>query len=374
MGFDVLSSLPLLFVVAGLGVMAASSHLSALARRNRQLMDVLLHLEDDEALDPLDLPRAAWPTLAAGGLTGMAWSGQWFGQSVSGRIGKMPAGGAFDTTLRAGDDVHLTLRIAGPAKRGESRLFAEHLTRVFVLLLEARVRERSAMLSAALAERARLTLYLQHDMRNLAQWVVWVAADFADAVDDADLDKVARRLRDNAGIAGTRAQRLTAALGASNAWREDNAQAVALHQAIEQAARLAGLRVECHGEATVWASEALLHRALDNLLGNLAGEFRRQPDYVLHVYLSAAPGQESTASAYFASPWLANAQPLAPEKLFEPFASGRPGGLGLGLYQARKSLREAGGDLFAQMRSEKLYFFIYLPTPPADTAAKKQTA
>lgn len=369
MAFDALSKLPLLFVVAGLGILAASARLSLLARRNRRLMDVLLHLGDQGGfdspapLDPLDLPHAAWPTLAAGGLVGMSWSGQWFGQGISGQLGRMPAQGVFDTTLRTGDDVRLTLRIAGPTRRGEARLFADHLTRVFVLLLEARMRERSAMLSAALAERARLSLYLQHDMRNLAQWVTWVASDFANAHDDRELDTLARRLRDNAGVAAARAQRLTAALGTNPGWREESPQAVALHEAIDQAARLAGLRTLCHGEATVWTSETLLHRALDNLFGNLAGEFRRQPDFVLDIYLNSAPEGESTANAYFAAPWLAGAQPLPPEKLFEPFASGRPGGLGLGLYQARKSLREADGDLFAQSRGDKLYFFITLPTP-----------
>ena len=52
---------------------------------------------------------------------------------------------------------------------------------------------------------------------------------------------------------------------------------------------------------------------------------------------------------------------LPPEKLFEPFASGRPGGLGLGLYQARKSLREAGGDLRATAEPGQLRFALSMP-------------
>jgi signal transduction histidine kinase len=52
---------------------------------------------------------------------------------------------------------------------------------------------------------------------------------------------------------------------------------------------------------------------------------------------------------------------VAPDKLFEPFASGRPGGLGLGLYQARKSLREAGGGLSASVVEQQLCFVLQLP-------------
>ena len=63
----------------------------------------------------------------------------------------------------------------------------------------------------------------------------------------------------------------------------------------------------------------------------------------------------------FFCPWPPGIAPLAPEKIFEPFASGRPQGLGLGLYQARKSLREAGGDLQARASSEGLSFLLSLP-------------
>ena len=50
-----------------------------------------------------------------------------------------------------------------------------------------------------------------------------------------------------------------------------------------------------------------------------------------------------------------------PDKLFEPFASGRPGGLGLGLYQARKSLNEAGGELRAEPSEAGLRFLLRMP-------------
>jgi C4-dicarboxylate-specific signal transduction histidine kinase len=47
--------------------------------------------------------------------------------------------------------------------------------------------------------------------------------------------------------------------------------------------------------------------------------------------------------------------------LFEPFASGRPRGLGLGLYQARKSLQEANGDLSAEVDSLGITFVLTIP-------------
>ena len=76
-------------------------------------------------------------------------------------------------------------------------------------------------------------------------------------------------------------------------------------------------------------------------------------------FISLAKRQQNLAKINI--PRLAEVAQLPPEKLFEPFASGRPGGLGLGLYQAHKSLREAGGELTAQVNGNTVCFLLDLP-------------
>ena len=70
------------------------------------------------------------------------------------------------------------------------------------------------------------------------------------------------------------------------------------------------------------------------------------------------------AELRFFSPWPDAQVRIAPMRLFEPFASGRPGGLGLGLYQARKSLQEANGDLSAEVDSVGITFVLTIPDRP----------
>jgi len=77
--------------------------------------------------------------------------------------------------------------------------------------------------------------------------------------------------------------------------------------------------------------------------------------------LPASSGVKATAEIQLLSPLPPEAEQIAPEKLFEPFASGRPGGLGLGLYQARQSLREAGGDLQASLSAVGISFALHMP-------------
>lgn len=360
-----LDGLSLILVVVGVTLLAASYRIARLARSYRGRMETLLQLAS-QPFDPLELPAVAWPELEGGGWTRLSWKGSWFGQPVAGMLGtetsarKAAKVEPLNFELVSGDEVTLQLSLTHSHSWGEERLFAEHLARVFVLLLETRLHARTEALSAALAERARLSLYLQHDMRNLAQWVLWVSADFAACETPEAMLEVARRLRDNAPLAADRADRLIAALGKNPA--VEHPGTVNLREATFHAARLAGLEVTIEGDASAWVTAGLLARALDNLFSNLASAWRDKADIspVLKMQTNSSV-QPVMVEVEFFCPWPPGIVPLAPEKIFEPFASGRPQGLGLGLYQARKSLREARGDLLAIASQEGLSFFLQLP-------------
>ncbi|MBL0074439.1 MAG: hypothetical protein IPP41_00340 [Rhodocyclaceae bacterium] len=357
--------LGLFLIATGLTLLAASYRIARLARSYRRLMENLLHLAS-QPLDPLELPAAAWPDLSAGGWQQLVWEGTWFGQPVAGLLGtaklsrKAAAGLPLTFKLSGGDEVNLQVSLRHEAAWGEHRLFAEHLARVFVLLLETRLHARTEALSAALAERARLSLYLQHDMRNQAQWVLWVSEDFAAHETPEAMLGAARRLRDNAPLARDRAEKLLAALGRNP--KIEQPTMIDLNVATLQAARLAGIEPAINGHASAWVASGLLVRALDNLFGNLAGMWREGPPISPVLTLATTETiEQPLAILDFICPWPPGAIPLPTEKVFEPFASGRPQGLGLGLYQARKSLREAGGDLQATASPQGLRFVLRLP-------------
>jgi hypothetical protein len=365
MAFAVPANLAFFLIVAGLALFAASFRIASLARRYRSRMENLLQLAS-KPIDPLDLPAAAWPELAGGGWQRLNWVGSWFGQPVAGSLEairprtKKSAAEPLRFDLASGDEVRLQLEMTHFDSWGENRLFAEHLARVFVLLLETRIHARTEALSAALAERARLSLYLQHDMRNQAQWVLWVSEDFGACETAEAMLAAARRLRDNSALARDRAERLIAALGRHP--QVEQPALIDLRVAARQAARLAGLEPVIEGQASAWIAAGLLARALDNLFGNLAGAWRDSP--TVSPILQLRLNQDASvvmAELDFFCPWPPGTSPLATEKIFEPFASGRPSGLGLGLYQARKSLREARGDLQAKATEQGLSFLLRLP-------------
>lgn len=373
---DLLSELPHVLVAAGLLLLFTSAILNWRARRHLQRLKKLLTLAQHD-IEPLELPAAAWPLLVDSQWQHLAWQGHWFGQPVQGECGQRVTRNPFilriphifpishilrnsrpahtssllRITIHAGEDAHLQLELAHAAPGSESHILAEQLARVFVLLLESRMRARTEALSAALAARASLALYLQHDMRNLAQWVTWVSADFVSACTSESLLDAARRLHDNAPLAQERAERLMAALGQHPP--TESPRCIDVRPAIAQAAQMAGIAPIIEGEAQAWIAPSLLTRALDNLLSNMAALWRNTPAVQPRIQLSTRKSDAPTlCEIRFHCPWPEQTASITAEKLFEPFTSGRPGGLGLGLYQARKSVVEGGGSLTAQLDEE----------------------
>lgn len=367
MASSALTSLALMLVLVGLTLLVISLLLTRRLRRHSLRLQTLLQI-GGKNLAPLVIASEAWPILAKAGWQQLVVTGDWFGSPVHTELGAAGTGTAakphqvLQFEISSETDVHLSLQLTHCEGPGERWLLAEQLARVLALLIETSLRTRTEALSAALAERARLSLYLQHDMRNMAQWVNWVGTDLGACGSDPELLHLAQRLQKNAPLAQERAQRLISALGQRPV--DDAPGRVDLGQVVIQAAHLAGLEVEVSGQAQGWIAKSLLARALDNLFSNLAPNWRTSPQAkpVLRLHmLPASPGTQARAEIQLLSPWPPEAEQISPEKLFEPFASGRPGGLGLGLYQARQSLREAGGDLQASLATGGVSFALHIP-------------
>ena len=351
-------SLSLILVVAGVVLLAAVAYLARLVRRHRRALGELLKLAQS-GIDPLRLPAAAWPALSEGGVIRLEYSGLWFGQPVLGDFGKQQPENAthpFSFRISAEGDIRLDFRLHTTAAHGEARLFAENLSGVLRLLMETSVHSKMEALSAALTEQARLTLYLQHDLRNLAQWVEWLAADFAEAQDDAALLAAAQRLQSSSPHAALRARHILDATCKTRSLPQP--ETLSLGYAIRQAAEHAGIGIAIKNDARVWLRRDLLDRTLDNLFTNVAPLLRLHTERIIAVTIWQGT---NGASAIILIPRLPEVAQLPPEQLFEPFASGRPGGLGLGLYQAHKSLIEAGGELTAELHEHDICFTLKLP-------------
>lgn len=346
-----LELLALVLVVAGAALAAALVVLRRQAQRHARLAEALIAQRPRVGADPLAWFEAARPMLEAAGVRGLRYRGRWFASPVEGGWGT-EAGEPRVRRFGAGEmalEVALFLRPA----RGERRLLRAMPLAVFDLLLEQALLGKSEAIAAALARQAELTLYLQHDMKNLAQWLLLLADQFEDAPDER-LPARAAHLRQQAPLLRRRAERLVD-LMARRAPVDAPESDVELAGEARVFATFHGVELATAGDpGRTRLDRSHLERILDNLFANFAAS-PGTPPVTLRVERAA-----DRLSAVFRQP---AELAIPPERIFEPLASGRAQGTGLGLYQARLAALALGGDLQAQPTSDGLAFVLTLPTP-----------
>ncbi len=354
-----MNSLPWMLVALGLVLLLAAWAVWHRGRRVRRCLAELLALPAD--MHPLRWPERAWPILERSGIAGIAWEGVWFGDAVRGQWGQPLSDHWPRQMLSAGPDCQIELRWADVAHTDEARVLALAVLDVFAQTWLSRMRERTQAVAVALAQRAQVQLYWQHDMRNLAQWVGLLAEEFGAATPD-QLPRLAQRLQRQAPLLQARAHKLLAATEAPTqapAQEEPPVQALDL---LQNAAELAGLAIEIGMDEGIVlpplvleSAQALaLERALDNIFSNLARDSgARHGGVPLRCECTVHEGalQACLHTPHLATPW--------PRRAFEPLKS--PTGSGMGLYQARRSLRDAGGDLQASEEAQGVVFVLRVP-------------
>jgi hypothetical protein len=354
-----MSAVPFLFVGLGGVLLLAAWAVWFQGRHTRNCVRDLLALP--EHTHPMEWPEQARLVLQRAGIGGMAWSGQWFGDPVRGQWGSAIGTGAKRMILDVGPDCRVELSWTGLSHANEAGALALLVVDVFVQIWVSRMRQRTQAVAVALSQRAHLHLYWQHDMRNLAQWVGLMADEFGSAPPN-QLPRLAQRLQQQAPVVLTRVQKLLAQTDRGNVCSEEvdachappdqTRSALAL---VSDAVSLAGLTL--HG--LDWADRGgvgteprlaplqahALERALDNILSNIAR------DGAVRLSGAGLRLDWSVAGDQFVGQLLTpNLSVPLPTRPFEPMQTAT--GSGLGLYQARRSLRDAGGDLEVRLTPE----------------------
>jgi len=369
-------------IVAGTSIGMVLLWLRRQSRLHRMRMGQLLALRHELHDDPLATLTRHQATLAKAGLQQLDCLGNWYGTPVAIHLGpKMPPhaglaanGGQYISQRFDYDDIALSLRVGLAGLRGERRLFAMQAAQVLFAMLQGALAARQLALVAATSQRAKVGVFLQHDMRNMSQWVQLVAEDFEAADTDEKLMVCARRLRSNAPQAARRSQRMSqamlnptwqpsaaAALQGSSSFGglpDDHAQEwLDLPDYIAEAAEMHQVIIDLQGAAGIeWDAGALI-TVLDNVLGNVSGLSRER---LLSARCTVAIDSfADRVDIRFETPHLPLEIPL--EKLFEPWASSRNTNKGLGLYQARKQVLAAGGQLTAGRLEQGISVTLSIP-------------
>jgi signal transduction histidine kinase len=308
------------------------------ARRVSRLNLALIRLNEQLDFDTPTFLRAAWEPLSHAGLRGISWKLDWFGTLVEGQSGKLE-GQAIIHEIHS-EEVRLKITFYQKSRQGELRYFNESLIETFLLLLRADILIKAGATQAALAQMAKLNLFLQHDMKNIAQFIQFMS-DHLQAMPAGSEQQVLNYLRTATPLIRERADRIVRTLKVGQP-QNNPLCPYRLRDEIDQLCRLHRLDCEIQGTANILAPEHTLDSVLDNILKNYS-DFS-QPENLLRPLIQIEISEVGSGiDITFESRHTPQDIPL--ERLFEPFWSSTSDGMGIGLYQARQLLEMHGGKL-----------------------------
>ena len=344
---------PYLILVGG-SILAATAWLLFQARGRVHITNELVNLNESLGFDLPDFLRRCWKPLSAAGFKGIDWELNWFGTLLTGSEG-VAGEVAIQRRLEV-DEITLTVQLHDGKRRFEQRYFSTVLSESFFLLLHMDMWIKLGTVQGAFAQTAKLTVFLQHDMKNLVQLISLVSEQLA-APPRGNEAKLLETLRHVMPTLRERSERFLSNL--STQVQAGERRSIELGDAVHKTANIHDLKVQIEGQGQTLSNEPQLYSILDNLFGNYVDQLRHNPGHRvdLQVRISAQDRQVCLAITD------RNGAPCSwPERLFEPFWSEKGSGLGIGLYHARQLAISQGGSLRAEAPSDApLTFILSLP-------------
>ena len=341
-------------ILVGASILAATAWLLFRAREQTRRGQELVQLNEQLSFDLPDFLRQCWPALKAGGFEGLSWRLEWFGASLSGDEGRVTEGVLYQHFEV--QEINLDIRLYHRKRGWEQRYFTQVMADNFFLLVRMDIWIKLGTVRGTFDQTAKMTVFLQHDMKNLMQLVSLAAGQLESQVEGQEKKLLGSLQKTIPAIRDRTRHMLNALVSARNKGAK---QAVNVVEVVRDTAAMLELTVSIHGEAVVAVSEESLHSILENLLGNYASLLAR--DGAKPQDLQIRVGGDGENAQIEIEDLQGEPFPF-PERLFEPFWSEHGRGRGIGLYQSRQLASTEGGSLEAIARPDQpLRFILKLP-------------
>lgn len=326
-------------ILIGASIILATIWLLGQARRRARITNELVSLNERLGFDLPDLLRHCWEPLKKSGFMGISWQLDWFGSSLAKTEGK--SGEVFIQRNLEVDDIKLSVKLFDGKRRFEQRYFSTVLSESFFLLLYTDMWVKLGTVQGAFAQTAKLSVFLQHDMKNIVQLISLVSEQLENTPEGKE-EKLLNSLRTVMPTLHERSERFLSTL--SNSAPSGELKPINLSETLRQTAEIHNLQIAVKGTGQILINEQSLNSICDNLFGNYIDQSRRNPEIDLLIEVAIV---EIDSSLKITIKDINGKPCLWPERLFEPFWSEKGDGLGIGLYHARQLVRGAGGTLVA---------------------------
>ena len=258
---------------------------------------------------------------------------------------------------RSGYSIHLAILPVSP--RGYQRYIYMIIFETLFLLIEMDILMKIKVANEALHNFSKLQTFLLHDVKNVTQFIKGILYNL-DRIKSAEREhKFIEYLRESAPALAVRTDKIlgTLEMGASGG-DEGARQKIELSGLLRELFDLHGLRGEVTGYGVVFMEKHLAVTVFDNIVKNIREKSVNEPELACFAFIREE-GESVTALLYDTG------SPIKEiERMFEPFYTTKRSGLGIGLFQARHIVKNAGGSMAVANTDRGVQFTVTFPNPP----------
>jgi len=337
-----------ILLIIGLTLMTVLLYLHRQSHRLKSVLMGLYQLNEAVHQDVLQFIDQAWPFLSQAKFTGLNGHVDWFGEQIPIRHGLAvsPSQQAYPLKLvQQGIEVHLSAHMG--RLRGEDQLMAQLVWQQFSALLSLDVNYKISQFLLSQKRLERYQLFVQHDIKNIAQFITLLADQLEQAQTDGEKLATYHQLQ---SIMPTISRRATQTIQQMTQPSRDKQtkKLIDVRPTLEKIAKSYDVSIHISGQAKLWGYQWAFEQVFQRLFENFQ---HHAPQAVVDVVISdnhqiqlsaPADAQESISAA----------------RMFEPFWTTSESGMGLGLYLARETLKTMGGELHFDHQHQQNTFVV----------------
>ena len=250
------------------------------------------------------------------------------------------------------DDYSIYVEIVPKIFKGEIKYIYVLILETLFLLIKTDLLIKIKTLNDTFTNIAKLQTFIQHDIKNIAQFVQTLSFNLQNITDNKDEQRLVSYLRESSSGLLLRANKIISSLGIEP--DKESERKIDIKKSLESLVKSYNLSCSIKGNASVYGTESRILLIFDNLFKNMYDKSLREN---IECFIEISKDDDNVITRIFDT----GSEIKNIEKIFEPFYTSKSSGLGIGLYQVKNTVTRMGGKINAENTGRGVRFSITIP-------------
>lgn len=324
------------FLLVGLTIFAVVLYLRFQSNRLKNYILTLYQINQKVDQDVLDFIDQSWAVLALSGFSGLKGEINWFGEEKSVLYGDTSTSEGYSISFDSGD-IQVDLQLYSSKLHGEQLLLANIVYQTFQSLIYQGMSAKNTQVLLSQKRLEKYQLFVQHDIKNLAQFVELLYGQVKKVKTDEDKLLLVDRLKLMLPAFSEKAKKTVFQMTQSDLQFND-VQRLDYRLELKKIAQGLGLQFQIEGDYSMELSKSLFEQVMKSVMENFRDHYTE--DKRVFIYISVEGEVVSWVT-------VSEDEQVAVDfaRLFEPFWTTSESGMGLGLFIARELLKKVSGRI-----------------------------